>query len=179
MPRTIAVDVDSVVADLHEVWLDLYNTDYNDNLTTDKILDWTMMPVVKPECGLKIYEYLEDSNIYWPVKPIKNALASVKAIRMAGDRVVFPTSTPIKASGCKYKWLVDNGFLPEHSEKDYMEVSDKSLVNADVLIDDYWENLANFDGMKILFHQPWNEAHRFDGYLCAENWVGVLELLYG
>ena len=44
---------------------------------------------------------------------------------------------------------------------DYIETRDKSLILADYLIDDNWDNLAFFRGRGILYTQPWNKDNKY------------------
>ena len=81
MKKILALDIDSVLADLMPVWVERYNIDYNDNLTVKKIKDWDMSRFVKPECGKKIFDYLNDPNLYDYVNPIENAWEGVNALK--------------------------------------------------------------------------------------------------
>jgi len=63
------IDIDGVIADLHTVWLNIYNTEWNDILTPDQITNWNTSQFVKPECGIKIYEIIERPEIYDYILP--------------------------------------------------------------------------------------------------------------
>lgn len=173
MKSTIAIDVDGTVADLHTPWLARYNRDFDDTLTIDKITDWALGAFVKPECGTGIFEYLHDPSIYDDVKPIPGALNAVLRLRNMGHRVIFVTSCNKHMSGRKFQWLADNGFIDTMYgtiSKDYVEAHDKSLIRADVLIDDYAGNFAGFRGDNVLFLQPWNKRHADMFILRFDDW---------
>ena len=85
--QIIAMDVDSVVADLGTAWLNRYNRDYNDNMTNENILSWDTHKYVKPECGKKIYEYIEDPSLYDEVLPICGSLWAMDALSDKSDHV--------------------------------------------------------------------------------------------
>lgn len=151
-------DVDGVVADLHDTWCELYNSDYDDDLTPEKIHCWDMTRCVKPECGEKIFKYLEIPTLYNMVQPIPGALEGVNRLRSMGYRVVFTTATGIHQSGKKLEWLEKHGFLEltHGGSKDYIEARDKSLIRGSLMIDDGLHNLKGFEGIRILFAQPHN-----------------------
>ena len=159
----IGVDVDSVLADLDRVWLAWYNRDYNDNFTREQIKRWDFHLDLKPECGLKMYDYLKDYTLYDEVPVIEGALDGVLTLRNLGHRVVFITTTPIECSGRKYLWLKEHGFFNGSTYKnggdfiDYIEASDKSLVRTDMLIDDNLHTIKAYPWMGVLFDQPWNQ----------------------
>lgn len=163
----VAVDVDGTIADLCSAWLGRYNNDYNDNLTPQAITAWDTSKFVKPECGKKIFDYLKDPSLYDEVKPIDDALDVIRDMEIDGNRVIYPTTTPIESSGAKYRWLKAYGFL--ENDKNYMEVSDKSLVYAHFLLDDGSHNIQAFRGTGIVYRQPWNSE--FNCEFDATDWV--------
>lgn len=152
----VLVDVDSVVADLIPEWLRLYNLDYGDSLTKDNITDWSMDKFVKPECGLKIYDYLKSDSLYDGVVPIDGALSGVAHLRSEGHRIVY-ASAGIHSSA-KFRWLERHGFEPGKYAQNYVVIYDKSLLKGDLLVDDRDKNIEQFNARKsILFNQPWNQ----------------------
>lgn len=154
----IAVDVDGVVADLHTEWLRRYNRDYQDHLRTEDISRWDMDTVVKAECGKRIYDYLSQPDLYDHVAPIDGAWLGVQYLRGAGHRVVFATSCVQGMTDPKWRWLQRHSFLGEGRAQsgDLIVVHDKSLIRADMLIDDYPKNLEGFKGLRLLFDAPYN-----------------------
>lgn len=161
---TVAVDVDETVADLLPAWLEMYNDDYGDSLRVTDITGWDLTKFVKPECGNKIYTYLTP-ELYNMVDPIPGALEGVEYLRKQGHRVIFVTSTPKGCEGAKLKWLVDKEFLDKKGAygdgrvyDDYIEIHDKSLIRADIMIDDRPENLFSFNGYRILYRANHNLA---------------------
>lgn len=168
----IAVDVDGTVANLMDVWLSRYNRDYNDNLRFEQITEWDVSKFVKPECGERIYSYLDDPTIYNDVSPIEGAVDGVNSLRLAGHRVVFVTAG---GEASKYEWLLKYGFLD--NRKDYVRCVDKSLIRADVLVDDGPHNLAVFHGGRILLRNPANGNEWVRGAWIACNWGEVSQIV--
>lgn len=168
----VAVDIDSTLADLTSVWLDRYNEDYQDRLSYLDLTKWAIHEFVKPECGTKIYNYLKDRSLYDEIEPYNFALETIELIRSLGHRVIFVTSTPPEGGGCKLLWLRRNGFLPEgNTASDYYECHDKSLIRADLLIDDGPHNIEAFPGKAILMERPWNES--FEWPVRVVSWLEV------
>lgn len=164
----IFVDVDGTVADLQTVVLKHYNNDYQDHLTIADITDWNMGLFAK--CGDKIFSYFEIASLYNEVLPIKKALWGVKELKKLGHRVVFATTDTNGTAGRKYVWLLKNGFVD--TRKNYVEVSDKSLLNGESLIDDAFHNVSIFNGMGILLNMPWNT--KFEWNRRANNWEEII-----
>lgn len=177
---TILVDVDGVIADTHKTWLEMYNRDYNDSLKVSDITRWALHEFVKPECGRKIYEYLERPNFYDNTPMIPDALTGVRFLRELGHRVIF-VSAGFHES--KIRWLGRMGFLTEFPYKDDFRPStatdvilcnDKSLIKGDYLIDDRPENLLSFE-RGFLFTQPWN-ADSYQGNR-VDNWIDIMTIM--
>jgi len=178
---TLAFDVDGVLADLQTAWLARYNKEYNDNLTPEKCLTWETHKYTKPECGKKYYKYLDDPSIYDEVLPTSpNALECVKKLRKADFRVIFVTTSVISAAGAKFYWLKKWGFNKEM--KDYVEATDKNLINADALVDDKADNTNKWwsqgNKLSILFtrtHNAWEKVP----YYHTNNWDEIYTILSG
>ena len=169
--KTIAMDVDDVCALLSETWVAKYNKDWNDNLKVEEITEWAIEKFVKPECNFQIFHYLDDPHLYDSVQPMEGAKKGVKALRRMGYRVVFTTSCPIVTSGRKFFWLKEHMFSP--TEKDYVEIRDKSLLNFDYMLDDRFDNVMNFTGKGVLFTRPWNQKYSWNKRV--SNWNEALE----
>jgi len=160
--KIVAIDVDGVVAKLDEIWLKRYNEDYNDNLTVDQWTEWKIDKLVKPECGKKIYRYIEDPSIYDDVVPYPGSLAKVNLLKLY-FRVIFVTTSTEGASGRKYRWLRDWKFIKE--QDDYVECKDKSLVYSHYLLDDNIDNITKpvpyGTRVNILMTRPWNKKYEY------------------
>jgi 5'-nucleotidase len=155
--KVIAVDVDEVCAQLNKEWLRRYNEEYGDNLTVERLTQWDMSQLVHPHCGKAIFKYLSQTDLYDHIEPYPDALGAVEAMRLAGHRVIFVSSCVRGGYDMKAEWLVKHGFLPDQRIlKDFYGASDKSLIQADVLIDDHIENVRNFRGAGLLINRPWN-----------------------
>ena len=182
----VAVDVDEVIANLLEEWLKRYNRDFSDNLTIEKITKWDITKFVKKECGDQIFKYLYEDDIYDFVQPIPGAIAGIKYLRNEGLRVIFATSCVKGMSDKKVEWLVRHELLDKNNrtQLDFIAATDKSLVNADILVDDRCKNIMMFNARNkytnkgILFDAPynkncskalrandWNEVVRFIGFI--------------
>ena len=141
---TIAFDVDDVVADLLPEWMRLYSTQSGHLLFASDVDRWELNELVVPEWREEIFSLLTP-EMYDNVWPIPGALAAVKVLRSLKHRVIFASSCVVGTADAKANWLVRNGFLsPAAKWKDFMAVSDKTLVRADILFDDRPLNVETF-----------------------------------
>lgn len=176
--KRILVDVDAVVADLMPVWLGLYNKDYSDTLETRDILKWGIHEIVKPECGTAIFDYLVYPTLYDDVKPIDGAISSIRWLRQHSYDVRFVTSGVFES---KIRWLGNHGLLIGENflySPDVVVAHDKSIIKADIMIDDNPKNCDSFQGKSILFAQPWNKEYHGHSYsFRADGWIDVIQYL--
>lgn len=175
MCKIFLVDVDYVVAPLHDEWYARYNRDYNDNLTLDKVTEWSLHKFVKPECGMKIYDYLKDADLYDNMVIPEKTVGIIKYIQgFNGIRIVFLTAG-IHIG--KYNLLKRYGLVD--SEEDIIIAKDKSLVYGDAMVDDYEENLFAFQkrnpkGFAMLFDAHHNRDIEMTR---VKNWEEILSLV--
>lgn len=161
----VIIDIDDVCADLLTTWLECYNCDWNDHITKFDIKSWEIDKYVKPECGKKIFEYIKDASLYYGVQPIENALEGVNFLRELGFNVVF--CTMVDWGNGKYKWMKEHEFTK--SDEEFIVCKNKSLIRADMMIDDNTHYVQTFKGsLAILFSQPHNYnfywPHRVGGW---------------
>lgn len=153
---TIAVDVDDTVADHMGQWLNEYNLRHGDSVLPEDMLEWDVTKAVRPEVGEKIFSLLSP-DIYDHVLPVPGARTAIEVMRLLGHRVVFVTACSANTADAKLEWLIRNRFLTKGVfNPDYIAASDKSLIRADVLLDDRPENVNLFPGMAWLISQPYN-----------------------
>jgi 5'-nucleotidase len=171
----IAIDVDGVVFDLVSEVLRRYNKDWDDHLAVSDITQWDVSKFAKPECGVKIYEYFEMPDAYEQALPVQNAYHGLLEIAKDGHRIVFVTTAAPGTAGVKQHILSDYGYLKDR--KNYVECADKSLIKADVLVDDGIHNLRHFSGERVIFDQPWNRHESIGGAWRAKDWEDVVKII--
>lgn len=166
--RTILCDVDEVCAALLPEWVRRYNIRWGDDLDCSSVTAWDVCRFVDEECGERVYDILNDPDLYYSVAPVPGALEGVITLRELGYRVVFVSACPPGTMDDKEDWLVRHGFLID--ENDYVPARDKGLIRGDLLIDDGPHNSPT-----ILFDQPHNR-HVLHPYR-ARSWEEVVEFV--
>jgi 5'(3')-deoxyribonucleotidase len=182
--KTIAVDVDDVIAELHREWIRRYNRDFHDTLSLESMPYWKISTAIKPEAIPHIFNYLRDKDLYDYVVPVAGAKEGIRTLREMGFRVVYATACVEGGADSKINWLVEHGFLFEKDTwlqahgmfQDFISVADKSLVQADYLIDDRETTVREFTaGKGILFDRPYNKNTTYDCVL--KDWFGIREFM--
>lgn len=163
----IIVDLDDTTVDLKTEWLALYNEKYNDNMLIADATDFTLANVVKPECGIKVNEFLT-YDLFRNLKPLAGAIEALKYLNskhtihiVSAHHVAHPQSALAKLEWC-------NQHLP-FLDQDYITLCrQKHLISADVIVDDKYQTIAACSAFMAAatIAWPWNTvgAHYYDLY---------------
>ena len=176
----LALDMDGPIVDLHGYWLNLYNNDYNDNLTVGQVKEWDMTRLVKPECGVKIYDYFTMHGFFRHAPPVAGAVEAVRELNSL-HRVYLVTSCP-PGPGLEEKcqWVAEH--LPFLRQGQIVIMEDKFRFEADVLVDDAPHNLKPWRRVPVIWDMPYNRGLaglRATGATGREKWWCVQRILKG
>lgn len=172
--KTIAVDVDDVCIELVRRWIDLYNQDTGDNLRIEHVTDWDISKFSKIEPKSDVYKYLSDPALYDDVGLVTGALWGVDMLRKMNNKVIFVTAASPNTIASKYKALRKYGFLK--SAEDLIMAQDKSIIKADLLLDDKYENVKSVPN-GWLFTRPWNKRYEYPNRV--HTWAEFINKLQG
>lgn len=171
---TLLIDMDSVLVDLMTEWHYRYNIDYNDSLHVSKIDSWHMERYVKPECGLKIYDYLHQPGLFAKLKPLPGAIETFTRLYEKYPMFIVTTS-PHTAFQDKLLWLETN--LPWFPTTRVIFTHHKEQIRGDLLFDDSPVNLSQFQAtgrVAVAMDYPYNRS-----LICPRvtNWLEFEEQL--
>jgi len=163
----ILIDKDNTVYDLHGPWLSLYNAANPKNqITKDMLTTWEM--------SYDIYKYLANPFVYSSGDVIENSIAVTQEWINTGYELAFVTAiSHHNGATASLQWL--NTMFP-HIPNVIMIAGGhiKHWVQGDFLIDDGLHNHEQFEGISIVFDQPWN---REANILRAYNWQQVEKIV--
>lgn len=155
----IGIDVDEVLANLHDPWVEWGNKKFGTSYTH---FDHWNAPTDWWANGA--YEFLRP-DIYERdiVLPVQGAVEAVAEIRAKSKLVRFVTSCnrDLAVEVAKCNWLARHGFLLHEDE--FVPRVNKSNAPVDVLADDGYHNVETFKGRGVLvsashnLHQAWPE----------------------
>jgi len=157
--KTVAIDVDSVLADVMLVWVDEYNKRRGTKITKHDITKWDI-PTVLPITPEQVYEYFTHvwKERWKEIPPTEDKIGKItERLHRKGYRVSVITKRERPTVAYVAKWLDHNEVYAD----DLLFVFDavpKAEYPFDVLIDDAPKNLIDIPAPKtaILFNQPWN-----------------------
>lgn len=170
--QVIALDLDDVINNLVDVWIDYYNMDYKDTLKIEDIKSWDIGSCVKPICGKDIFKYVERPDFFSNLGIRENALNVLERLNSKYDLAVTTSYKYDINVQDKMKWITKN--VPIIVSDNIMFVRNKGLVRADFLVDDGVHNLRAFHGEGILYSRPWNAGE--NDFIRVSNWDDIEKL---
>ncbi|WP_066367549.1 5' nucleotidase, NT5C type [Neobacillus fumarioli] len=175
--RTLLIDMDSVICDLMSEWHRRYNRDYDDDLTVDRLQCWESERYVKPECGLRIYDYLKEPGLFLGLKPLPFALEVLERLHNK-HHIFIVTSSVSTAYAEKECWVEQH--LPFIGRKNLIFAHRKDMIVGDLLFDDAPHNLLGFSATgrtAVAMDYPYNRdvnVPRVKSWLEFEKFVNHL-----
>lgn len=168
----IAVDVDWVLAKLTQKWVEYYNTIFDDNLKITDIKTWNISNYVKPEAKDFMINILNLHKFYRDLEVVSDSQRVLKKLSKKNKIIIATDPFTRMSFKSKYDWLEEH--FPFIDSKDYVFTGNKSLIQADFLIDDGVHNLENFSGYSILYDAPYNKEE--ERFFRVKNWQDVEHL---
>lgn len=151
----IACDLDGVLNNLNQLWLARYNKDYNDNFTLEQWIHWQPEILVKPECGLHIYDYLKEPG-FFSSRSMQPQPFSQEVTKRLAEYYDFRVVTAYIPETCIDKCEFIDTYYPWIGSQNVVFCNDKSIIKAKYLIDDGPHNHDHFDGINIVVDYPYS-----------------------
>lgn len=157
----IVTDFDDVMNELLIHWLEYLNSKYIKNVLYEDVTDWGMSKVYPDLTPEQIYSPLKSEEFWSGVEPNYQAIYYIKKLIDEGHKVLVCTASKYtnlvaKFDNCLFKYF---DYL---SYKDIISCYHKSLIQCDVIIDDYWDNIKDSKAIKIIKKAPYNKDNDAD-----------------
>ena len=164
MITKVGIDIDNTIWDLVSPWLEWYNILYLDDIKYEQINEYNFFGMTTKATKKEMFDILHTPEFWDYVKPFEDSYSALKKFNNEFELYIV-TKTSYKTPSKKF----DNFFtyFPFLSEKQLVNTSNKSLLNIDVLIDDYVKNLGNNTKYNFLINTPYNK--KYSNYLKVKN----------
>ena len=159
----ITCDLDSIVVDLLNPWLDWYNLKWNDNLTIADLRGYNIEKIVKPECGWKVFDIFQISSWYESLPILPGAFEALEVLHRKGHDLIIASAVAGDTAAAKFKWCKNN--LPFIRSGHILIGARKDRIHSDVFIDDAPKNIEDhkkrWPHSKIMtISYPYNEEQK-------------------
>ena len=165
--KRIALDMDEVIADVYPKFLDYYERDFG---YRPKREDYWGKKVYELEGAIHIRKYLFEPGFFRDLPVMEGSQEVVKWLHEHYDIYIVTSAMEFRNSLIdKRDWLEEH--FPFIHWKKVIMCGDKSVINADYMIDDHVRNLLTFKGKGILY----TSTHNTDDtqFTRVNNWKEV------
>lgn len=172
--KRIAIDMDDVLADTLGVQIAWFHERYGYRWTRADLLGKSLFDeVAAPEHAAALEAVLKEGSFFGDLPVLPGAVEVMR--RLARRYEVFVASAATQFPGSflpKFRWL--GRHFPFVPASHVVFCGDKSILDADVLIDDSAYRFPRFRGQRILFDAPHNVNQK--GFQRVANWSDVARL---
>lgn len=175
---TILVDMDDVLENLSEAWIDALNEEYGTEVDYREERDWKMEKSFPDLTPAQIYAPLYDEAFWARVKPIPGAAEVLDRLIRDGNEIFVVTTSNYTTLKTKMEDVLFK-YYPFLDWRNVIVATHKQMVRGDVLIDDGPHNLVGGEYAKILFDAPHNRKFNAEraGVIRVKDWNEVREVL--
>lgn len=175
---TILVDMDDVLENLVECWVDELNKKCGSSLCEEDITDWRIAKFFPSLTNEDLFSPLNTAEFWGKIAPMQNAQDILKKLIDDGHTIRIVTASYYATVPAKIKRLLE--MYPYLKWEDVIVASDKSLIFGDIMIDDGTHNLeVTSCGLAVLFDRPHNRSYNDEaaGMVRVETWDEIYEVV--
>lgn len=175
---TIQCDVDGVLNNLMDVVIETFNDRYGYSYTVNDITAYDVANCFELTQANLIKKIFEEPDIWDKVKPLPGAQEGLQKLMRDGNTIYIVTNNSPYTYGQKFDWI--RTYFPFIESSKIICMSDKWLLNTEVMIEDCYETLiARPYYTRILMDQSWNQETEMKdwtyGITRCYNWDDVVE----
>jgi len=169
--QRLAVDMDGVLADVYEQFFRYDEKDFGRRRPLEEVIG-----VEERKAFPYINEYVYTKGFFRTAPVVKDSIEILAELNKSFEIFIvsaameFPQSLPEKL-----EWL--NEHFTYLNWQQIVFCGSKTIVNADIMIDDHFKNLDLFKGTTILFTQPHNQLKNDGSHKRAGSWKEIASLL--
>jgi 5'(3')-deoxyribonucleotidase len=167
----LAVDMDGVLADVYEQFFRWDEKDFGKRKPLEDVIG-----VEERKAFPRINEYVHAKEFFRTAPVVKDSFEILKQLNeryevfIVSAAMEFPQSLPEKL-----EWLDEHfSFL---TWQQLVFCGSKTIIDADIMIDDHFKNLDHFPGTTILYTQPHNQLKDAGRHKRANSWMDIASLL--
>ena len=167
----IAVDMDGVLADTTEQFFQFDERDFGRRRTLEEIIG-------KPESiGFpSAQKYVRTKDFFRTAPVMKESQAALSELNKRYEIFIVSAAVEFPQSLFeKYEWLKE--YFPFITWQQIVFCGSKTIVSADIMIDDHFKNLDPFEGQTLLFSRPHNLLQHSTRHKRVESWSEIIKIL--
>ena len=181
----ILVDMDDVLENLIEAWVNRLNEKYNRNVKVEDVQEWDICKYFPGLEKSQVHSPLFEDNFWSSVQPKRDAMLFLEKLHNEGFSIFIVTSSHYSTLGYKFEQALWP-YFPFIDKKHIIVCDVKQLIKGDVLIDDGIHNLLNYENIKPSYYKilyTTNHNKNIDtvkqGIKRVSNWNEIYTIIEG
>ena len=150
----IGVDIDSVLNNLSECALKMFNEHSGKNVCLEDLTSYDYYECLPKEDADYMISLFSNKELWDELEPIKDSQWGLQTLVNNGHQVLLATATSPVNFAWKVEWIAK--YYPFFDQKNIIRIMDKSLLNVDVLVDDCMDQLTKIICDRIVLDYAWN-----------------------
>ena len=174
----LCFDIDNIINNLAEKTIEFYNSRNNKNIQMSNITSYNFYDCLSREDADGIVNLFKEKSLWYSLKPLEGSQYGLKQLLNKGHKIYFATATDPVNFEWKTEWL--NQYFPFIHSDNVIRIMDKSLLKADVIIDDCLDNLINNFAERVVLDYPWNKSSSKDyaySIRRAYSWSDIVNII--
>lgn len=168
--KRIAVDMDEVITDALSKHVRLYNHHFKKQVTIEDLVGLSLPQYAEEHEREMVHQLVDTHDFFATMDILPGAIETLEALSHEYELFITTAAMEVPNSfAAKYAWLLE--FVPFISPANFVFCGDKSIVNADYLIDDNVRHFKRFCGTGLLFDAPHNRHVDYNPRM--KNWNDI------
>jgi 5'(3')-deoxyribonucleotidase len=171
--QRIAIDMDEVMADTIEKFIQLYKREHNFNASLEDMRGKEFRDILPAELYNTTRKYVNEPGFFRDLPVMPDSQRVVKELHEKYDVFIVSAAMEFRNSLIDtYDWLAEH--FPFIAWQHIIFCGLK-IVKVDIFIDDRTRNFVDFDGRALLYSSPHNLL--INDYERVDNWLQVADKL--
>lgn len=170
MRKSIAIDMDQVLADFYTKLCNTYNETFEDSYTQEEFLKGTAASIERDKMK-KLFQLMNEPDYFRDLALLDpTAVEVLQELQEHYDIFIATAAMDVPGSfTAKYEWLQQH--FPFIHPQNIVFCGNKAVINTDYLIDDSPRQLTAFKGTGIIYSMPYNE--HVEDFERVRNWQDI------
>jgi len=175
--QRVAIDMDDVMADATQQYLDYYNAEFNQKLSKSSLLaGQKAYDIIPSQHRERMRNYVYRIGFFSHLKPLAHSQEVIAKLNQHYEVFIATAAMEVPNSFQeKYAWLSHH--FPFLDPMRFVFCGHKYMLDVDYLIDDNPKHFTHFKGQGLLFSASHNLLE--DSYVRVNDWLAVQHKLLG
>jgi 5'-nucleotidase len=169
--KRIAIDMDNVIADITTAFLDSHERETSIRLTLDDING-----KMEKEAFPKVFQWINEKGYFRNLLVVPDSQRVIKRLSEKYEIFIVSAATQFPNSlHDKMMWMEEH--FPFIGWQNICLCGFKTIIKADILIDDHFKNLDFFEGETFLFTATHNVFSDNGRHRRVNSWLEIEQIL--